>query len=370
MITQNQMKLMKEAFKEARKADFHVYPNPFVGALIVKNEKIISKGYHSYAGGPHAEILAIEVAKDKVENSDLYVTLEPCSTYGKTPPCTKKIIESKIKRVFFGAYDINPQNNNKAKKILEDNGIEVIFLDFQKENDDLNKVFINSFKSKLPYVSLKTAISLDGMITDSFGTSKWITSLESRKKVHKIRKKCDCILIGGNTFNKDNPKLDSTSLKKSLSPSVIIISSSGKLNFKNDLFNAKSLKPIYILTSQEGYLFLNNNINNSNVKIIKMSLLKNGNISILSILKFLKKYGFSHVLVEGGAKIMSSFLKENFYNELNVFIAPKIFGANSKSFSGQNTLFSVNHKSYLNLIEYKKISNDIYLRYKNVHRNY
>lgn len=361
---------MQNAFKNANKGTNKVYPNPFVGAVIVKAGKIMGEGYHEECGKAHAEVNAIRMAQTHAKGADLYVTLEPCSTYGRTPPCTTAIAEAGIKRVFFGAYDSNKKNRKKAEMALKTKNIETVFIDFQKTNDELNRVFLHNLTSKIPYVILKAAISLDGKIMDSKGKSKWITGAQSRTAAHQIRQLSDGIIIGANTFNKDNPKLTVrlAGNQKFKDPAKIIISASGNLKTNNELLSKNTKGEVIIFTSEPASAKLRKNIKNNNCIVVSMGkALKQ--ISLKGCLTYLKKRGYHNLLVEGGAKLLGQFIKLKLFNELHLYVAPKFFGGNKGSFCGDKTLFTVNNKTFLKLDKIKQINNDLYLEYRNVYRN-
>ena len=200
-------KWMRLALKLAKRGEGRVSPNPMVGAVITKDEKMIAQGYHHYFGGPHAEIDAFRKAKDKAKGSTLYVTLEPCSTYGKTPPCTKEIIKRKIEKVVIATLDPNPINSGKGVQELRRGKIEIETGICEEEAKKVNEAFFKFMKKRIPFVTVKVASSLDGKIATSSGESKWITGEKSRKFSHHLRDKMDAILVGINTVIKDDPSL-------------------------------------------------------------------------------------------------------------------------------------------------------------------
>ena len=259
-----------KAFELAAKAANRVHPNPRVGAVVVKNGRIVGEGFHFVCGENHAEVNALLQAGEKARGADLYVTLEPCTTHGRTPPCTDAIISYGIRRVFFGAKDYNPDNQNKAAEVLHKHNIEAIFVDYQKQQDDLNKPFIWGLKSEIPYIHIKAGISLDGKICDSEGHSRWITSEASRAYVQSIRKQCDAIGVGANTFNKDNPSLNirlpSDSYFKD--PAKIIFSSTGNLDLKHSLLSKPTEGEVIILTTVKGVQQLEGKIKNPNCQLL------------------------------------------------------------------------------------------------------
>ncbi|MBC7189335.1 bifunctional diaminohydroxyphosphoribosylaminopyrimidine deaminase/5-amino-6-(5-phosphoribosylamino)uracil reductase RibD, partial [Candidatus Aerophobetes bacterium] len=198
---------MRLALSLARKGEGKVSPNPMVGAVLIKNGKIVGKGYHRYFGGPHAEVEAIEDAGKKAKGSSLFVTLEPCCHFGKTPPCTDAIIKSGIKEVFVATIDPNPLNEGKGIRVLKKAGIKVEVGICEKEARELNRWFFKFIKENIPYVIVKSAASLDGKIATFRGDSKWITSEKARRWGKNLRFYADAILVGINTVIKDDPQL-------------------------------------------------------------------------------------------------------------------------------------------------------------------
>ena len=190
---------MRQALREAHKGIGKTSPNPPVGAVVVKHDHVIARGYHKKAGGPHAEVVALSKAGQHAKSSDLYVTLEPCSTFGKTPPCTEAIIQSGIKRVFVGSVDPTEANGHVGLDLLRKANIEVIESCLAEECDQLIAPFKTFVNQQRPWIIAKVAMSLDGRIACSNGDSQWITSLESRQLVHKLRRQVDAILVGRKT---------------------------------------------------------------------------------------------------------------------------------------------------------------------------
>ena len=364
MTTDNLHSFFDKAFEMAAKAGNRVYPNPCVGAVVVKKGKIVGKGFHAICGQNHAEVNALLEAGEKAKGADLYVTLEPCTSHGKTPPCTEAIIRYGIKRVFFGARDSNPKNQNKAIAVLKEQNIEAFFVDYQKQQDTLNRPFICGLKSSIPYVQIKAGISLDGKICDKNGRSQWITSESSRAYVQLIRKHCDAILIGANTFNKDNPslkiRLPSDSVFKD--PAKIICSCSGMLNLRHSLLSKPTKGEVIILTTTGGLNKLEGKIKNPNCH-----LLLSENAGVFSLkrgLTSLKKRGYHNLLIEGGGRITGEFLKNKFFHELHLFIAPILLGHSPYGWSGIDPLWKIREGHFLKPVEIKQFEDDIYLRYQ------
>ncbi|HAA43310.1 MAG TPA: bifunctional diaminohydroxyphosphoribosylaminopyrimidine deaminase/5-amino-6-(5-phosphoribosylamino)uracil reductase RibD, partial [Ruminiclostridium sp.] len=235
---------MKRAIELAKKGWGRTNPNPLVGAVIVKDGKIISEGFHEVVGGSHAEVCAINNADTSVAGSTMYVNLEPCSHYGRTPPCVKAIIEAGIKKVVVAMIDPNPKVSGKGVNILKEAGVEVEVGVMEKEAKALNEIFINYVVNKKPFVIMKTAMTLDGKIATFTGSSKWITGTEARRYVHIIRDRVSAIMVGSNTVIKDNPFL-TTRLenKEGKDPVRIIVDGKGIVPEDSNVFNSSSKAP-------------------------------------------------------------------------------------------------------------------------------
>ena len=314
------------ALEIAKKGIGEVSPNPLVGCLLVKNDRIIGAGYHQKFGANHAEINALENAKEPVEGSTLFINLEPCSHYGKTPPCVDKIIENKIKRVVIGTLDMNPIVSGKGVQKLKSAGIDVKVGVMENECIDLNKFFFKYITKKLPYISLKAAQTIDGKIADSRGESKWISSVQSRKFVHQLRANYDAVLVGAGTVAKDDPSL-TVRLTEGRNPQRIILDS--KLSLKTDkkLFTRNSDRKTMLITlkSNEDRRKVIK-LENLGVKVLFVKEDKEGNLNLRSILKELAKNNIGSLLVEGGSRVFSSFIRSGLYDDIFLFISPKILG--------------------------------------------
>lgn len=334
--------IINNCIKLAKNGAGSVSPNPLVGCILYKNGEIIGKGFHKNAGSPHAEVNAINDAISKgykVDGSDLYVNLEPCNHYGKTPPCTDLIIKSGIKNVFIGMQDPNPLVNGKGIQKLKKAKINVISNINENECVELNKIFLKNVKEKLPYVTLKIAQSLDGKIALNNFNSKWITGIKSREFVQKLRLTNDAVLVGSNTLRKDNPELLYRGKKKKELKRIILTSNSTKLSDKLNVFSDKY---------------------SSNTFIMSSDFSKSGYKKILSELY---KIGISSIMVEGGAFVFSKFIEYDLFDDLYFFIAPKIIGKGISSFSNFE-ITNLDKSKKLRFVYSKKIGEDILLYYK------
>jgi len=314
------------ALEIAKKGIGEVSPNPLVGCILVKNDRIIGAGYHQKFGANHAEINAFENAKEPVEGGTLFVNLEPCTHYGKTPPCVDQIIEKKIKRVVIGTLDMNPLISGTGVKKLKSAGIEVKVGVLEKECLNLNKFFFKYITKKIPYVSLKAAQTLDGRIADSHGRSQWISSVESRKFVHKLRANYDAVLVGAGTVEKDNPSL-TVRLTDGRNPKRIVLDSAFNLKTDKKLFTRNGDHKTLLVTSK-----YNENrrkvkkLESAGVKVIYAKEDNDGNLNLKSVLRELANNNIASVLVEGGSRVFSSFIRSGLYDDIFLFISPKIAG--------------------------------------------
>lgn len=358
MISEKDKYFLKLAIKQALKGKFYTHPNPRVGCVIVKGEKIISKGYHAVFGGPHAEVNAIKNALDKVKNSTVYVTLEPCSTYGKTPPCTDLIIKSGIKRVVIGSIDPNPLHRGKAVDILKRNGIEVDVADgeISQQCKDINEVFFKNMLYNMPYITIKLAVSVDGRIADINNRSKWISCEESRKYLHELRAYSDCIVVGKKTVIYDNPNLNVRGIKVLRQPDVCVIDRRLEIPYNSNIFKHK--RRVFIVCEKKDRSL-------KGVFFIKPTI-KNGRIILRDVVKKLYFCGVRHILVEGGGYTVSEFINQKLYDRIILFISPVIIGKGIEWFpqfvSNKNDKLGLR----LKFSDFRKISDDIFVELKNV----
>lgn len=316
-------KYMDLALELAEKGRGYVNPNPMVGAVVIKDGEIVGKGWHKFYGGPHAEVYALDEAGAKAEGATIYVTLEPCSHFGKTPPCAEKIKKMKIKKCVIACLDPNPIVAGRGKKILEEAGIEVVVGVREKEAKELNKVFMKYITEKNPYLFLKCAITLDGKIATNERDSKWITNEKSREKVQFLRHEYMGIMIGINTLINDNPRLTAR-IENGINPFRIVVDPHLRTPLESNFVNMADDNKSIIITSKENEK--NDKIKeleNKNVKIIYM---EGFDFSVHEILKKIGELKIDSVLLEGGSYLISKAFKENRIDGGEIFIAPKILG--------------------------------------------
>ncbi len=320
---------MKRALELAKLGEGYTSPNPLVGAVIVKKGKIIGEGYHEKHGENHAEVNAFLNAKENVKGADMFVTLEPCSHQGKTPPCADRIVKEGINRVFIGMKDPNPLVAGRGIEILEKNGIEVKSGVLEKEAKELNEIFIKYITKNKPFCILKTAMSLDGKIATSTGDSKWISNEKSRNHVHQLRHRVSGIMVGIGTVLADDPML-TTRLenKKGKDPHRIIVDTEGKIPLDSKILNLKSDSKTIIATTEKISSEKIRSLEDKDAEVV-ISPLKNNKVDLNYLFDYLAKMGIDSILVEGGSTLNESLLKENLIDKVITFIAPKIIGGSN-----------------------------------------
>ncbi|MFC6463560.1 bifunctional diaminohydroxyphosphoribosylaminopyrimidine deaminase/5-amino-6-(5-phosphoribosylamino)uracil reductase RibD [Marinilactibacillus sp. GCM10026970] len=326
---------MRMALKLAEKGRGKTSPNPLVGAVIVKEGSVIGQGYHEQYGRPHAEVNAIKTATEPVEGATIYVTLEPCVHFGKTPPCTDLIIESKIKKVIVAAMDPNPLMAGKGIQLLREAGIEVREGILRKESEKLNEVFNKFITTQKPFVIMKYAMTLDGKIATESGKSKWISSEKSRNHAHKTRGQVAAILIGIGTVLKDDPLL--TSRIEGLSnPIRVVLDRNLNIPESSKLLQTLNLAPTIIVTSESACVEKIDRLKQKGVQVLLMQL-DDGTFDFKKLMTLLGEDGIDSLLIEGGASIHAAAFEAGVVDKVAVYIAPKIFG-------GQNALSPIGGK--------------------------
>lgn len=324
MNEQEDIKYMRRAVELSKKGAGFVNPNPFVGAVIVKNGKILGEGYHEYFGGPHAEINALKnVAEAK--DATLYVTLEPCNHFGKTPPCADRIIMEKFSRVVIGMKDPNPLVNEQGIIRLRNAGISVETGILNNEIQKLNEAYSKFITTGHPFIALKTAMTLDGKISTFTGDSKWISNEKSRRLVHELRHRYSAIMIGVNTVIKDDPELTNRSHhphKKN--PTRIIVDSNGRTPANARVLNTAEAKTIVAVTKNTGQEFIKMVIDSGGEVIVCPE--KNKKVDLSFLAETIGKKGIDSILLEGGSTLNFSAIEEGIVDKVYSFISPKLLG--------------------------------------------
>jgi diaminohydroxyphosphoribosylaminopyrimidine deaminase/5-amino-6-(5-phosphoribosylamino)uracil reductase len=297
VIRENFMRL---ALAEAERGRGRTHPNPAVGAVVVRGGRVIGRGHHQAAGLPHAEVNALEAAGERARGAEVYVTLEPCNHQGRTPPCTQALIAAGVRRVSFGSRDPNPLVRGGGAQALRRAGIEVEAGVLAEECDAANEPWFKFITTGLPWVVLKAAITLDGKLATRSGDSRWISSEESRRLVHRWRNELDAVLVGAGTVRADDPQLTVRGIARGRDPIRIVLGDAPR--------GARIFREPGETLIEEG--------------------------SIRSVLRRLARRGITSVLVEGGAGVHGQFLRARLWDELRLFVAPKVFGADALSWAG------------------------------------
>ncbi|MDP3789175.1 MAG: bifunctional diaminohydroxyphosphoribosylaminopyrimidine deaminase/5-amino-6-(5-phosphoribosylamino)uracil reductase RibD, partial [Candidatus Omnitrophota bacterium] len=302
-------KYMGIAVSLAKRGTGKTSPNPAVGAVLVKAGRIIARDYHKKAGAPHAEILVIKKAGQDAAGATLYCTLEACSHYGKTPPCTDALIRSGIKRAVFAMKDPNPLNDGKGIYRLKKAGIRTEYGLLAEEAASLNKPFIKFMNRQMPYVIIKIAESLDGKIADANGNSKWITSLESRRFGHKLRSQSDAVMIGINTLLKDNPLLTNRYYRAiRRQPMRIIVDTNLKTPVASRILKSSG-GTVLIAAGSGASEKRKASLEKKGARVVLLPK-SNGRVKLTAVLKYLNSLGVMSVLCEGGGELISSLIRE------------------------------------------------------------
>jgi len=317
---------MKKALALARKGLGKTSPNPMVGAVIVKNGRVIGQGYHERFGGPHAEVNAISDVKGNLNGATLYVTLEPCCHKGKkTPPCLDTLLKYKWKRVVVGTIDPNPKVNGRSIEILKQRGIETKSGVLQEECQELNEVYFKYIQTGIPYVTLKFAQTLDGRIATAIGDSKWISSEPSLKWAHRLRSLHDAVLVGVGTVLEDDPQL-TVRLVRGRNPLRVVADSRLKIPLSSRILRELGNAPTIIVATSQADIERKLALNVMGVEVVTVEDDSEGMVDLKDMLQKLGKRNISSVLVEGGAMTITSFIRQGIADKLVVIIAPKIMG--------------------------------------------
>ncbi len=326
MISQHE-KWMRLALSLAERGKYAVSPNPMVGALVVRNGRILGRGYHSYYGGDHAEVIALRQAGgSQSKGATLYVTLEPCSSWGKTPPCVSSIIEAGIRNVVIGAIDPNPRNHEKGLAALKRAGIKVQKGILAAEVLKQNAAFFKYITQQMPFVTLKMAQSLDGKIATRSGSSRWISSPASRDFVHRLRAEQDALLVGKNTLMLDNPRLSPLIKIKDVPPEKpwrVVLDPELQVSPKARVFEGSQLTLLAVSERKISKIKKNNGPRSA---ILVPVPEKKGKLDVRYLLRRLAEFGIAKLLVEGGGELAWSLIQENLVDKAYWIVAPKIIG--------------------------------------------
>lgn len=367
----NSTDYMKRAMELAVKGRGYTNPNPVVGAVIVKDGRIIGEGYHEKYGELHAERNALAACTEDPAGADLYVTLEPCCHYGKTPPCTEAIIGAKIARVYVGSSDPNPLVAGKGVAQLREAGIEVTEGFMKDECDALNKVFFHFITTGKPYVTLKYAMTADGKIATTTGQSQWITGESARRDAHRLRHENAVIMVGIGTVLTDDPMLNCR-IHGGVDPVRVICDTSLKIPRESKIVKTAKEVPTIIATCtgyDENALSAGKKdklkeLEEAGCRIMSVPM-KDGTTDLYEVIKRLGDEKLDSVLVEGGAGLAYSAMSEGLVNRVVTYIAPKIFGGSAaKTPVGGHGVESPSQAFNMKLTGIRDVAGDIRMEYE------
>ena len=362
-MDQQDNQYMKEAMELAENARGRTSPNPLVGAVIVKDGKIIGKGYHKIHGDHHAEVNAFNTQWESAEGATLYVTLEPCFHYGKTPPCVDRVIKEGISRVVIGLKDPNPLVAGKSIEKLRHHGIDVTLGLLEEELKEQNRIFLKYIKTQRPYTLIKTAMSLDGKIATASGESRWITGEKARGYVHTLRDQMSGIMVGVGTVMEDNPSL-TTRLKdkEGKDPDRIVVDTRGRIPLTSKILHLGSKGKTIIASTELMERDKKKALEDLGATVL-MNPIKNERVDLKHLFQKLGEAQIDSLLVEGGATLNFSLIEEALADRIMSFIAPKIIGGESaKTPIGGRGILRMEDVISLKNIQYKHFGEDFMIQ--------
>ncbi len=321
---------MRQAVQLARRG--FPAPNPHVGACVVQNGVLVGQGYHPYAGAPHAEVFALQEAGERARGATLYVTLEPCCHYGRTPPCTNAILQAGIRRVVVGMTDPNPKVGGRGIRQLQEAGVQVELLDpsepearrLLQELESLNLPFLHRHRTGRVLITLKCALSMDGKLATHTGDSKWITSERARRYAHRLRAEHGCVLVGVGTVLADNPQLTARLRGVRHQPLRVVLDSCLRTPLEAQVLNTQVAPTVLVCTEPapphaERY-------RERGVEVVALPPSPTGDIALEALIAYLNTRKINGVLVEGGSRVLTAFLESRLVDRIAFFYAPKLIG--------------------------------------------
>jgi diaminohydroxyphosphoribosylaminopyrimidine deaminase/5-amino-6-(5-phosphoribosylamino)uracil reductase len=348
---------MKRALRLALKGEAWVSPNPMVGAVIVKKDRIIGEGYHQKFGGNHAEINAINHATEPIKGATIYVNLEPCTHYGKTPPCIESIIAAKPARVVIGTPDPNPMVGGKGIEALKRHGIKITVGVLEESCKELNERFFKFMRTGIPFVTLKFAQSIDGRIATASGHSRWISSEQSLKFAHALRSHHDAVLVGSGTLSKDDPEL-TVRLSRGRNPLRVVVDSHLRISPDARILKDQDKAKTLIAATTHADREKRARLMDLGVEVLAVDTDKDRRVDLMRLLMEMGKRNISSILVEGGADIITSMLVEQLPDRVVIIIAPKIVGKGLEAI-GELGIKSINEALRLSYRKVRRLGDDL-----------
>ncbi|GAC1337373.1 MAG: bifunctional diaminohydroxyphosphoribosylaminopyrimidine deaminase/5-amino-6-(5-phosphoribosylamino)uracil reductase RibD [Myxococcales bacterium] len=339
-------RFMRTALVEAEKGRGRTHPNPVVGAVLVRNGRAIAAGHHAQAGGPHAEIAALRAAGARARGAAIFVTLEPCNHFGRTPPCTDALIAAGVARVVYGSTDPNPSVRGHGARRLRAAGVEVVAGVLRDDCDASNEQWFNYITRGLPWVHLKAAVTLDGKLATAAGDSRWVSGAASRQHVHHLRDSLDAVLVGIGTALADDPRLTVRLPRQGRAagaagtgvpprdPLRVVVDSSARLPPTALMLRQRSRAATLVAVTARAPRSRRAALERAGAAVLPCRADGAGRVDLRDLLRRLARTGVTSVLVEGGAGLLGSFLQRDLWDELSLFLAPRVAGAGGLSWAG------------------------------------
>jgi diaminohydroxyphosphoribosylaminopyrimidine deaminase/5-amino-6-(5-phosphoribosylamino)uracil reductase len=345
---------MRLALREAEKGMGRTSPNPAVGAIVVRDGRVVARGYHARAGAPHAEVIALRAAGARARGAELYTTLEPCDHHGRTPPCSVAILEAGVSRVVVGARDPNPLVNGKGLRRLRRHGVPVETGVLAAECDALNAPWLRFIRSGRPYVTLKAAVTLDGKIATRTGDSRWVTGPAARAWVHRLRDRVDAVLVGSGTARADDPQLTARlPRRRGRDPIRVVLDTDLTLPARLRLFHPASAAPTVVAHASRRRRRFGPGVETLACRPGK------GGVDLGDLLRKLAARGVTHLLVEGGAAVHARFLAAGLVDRLVLLVAPKVVGGDGLSWVGGSGVRRMADALRLDGVRVERIGGDL-----------
>jgi diaminohydroxyphosphoribosylaminopyrimidine deaminase / 5-amino-6-(5-phosphoribosylamino)uracil reductase len=352
---------MRAALAEAELGRGRTHPNPIVGALVVSRGRIVAKGHHERAGGPHAEVVALREAGERARGAELYVTLEPCNHHGRTPPCTDAILASGVRRVVIGTIDPNPLVHGRGLRRLRAAGLRVESGVLRQAADAANEQWFKFITRKLPWVVLKAAVTLDGKLATASGDSRWVTGSEARRRGHELRNRLDAVLVGIGTALADDARLTAR-FRSARDPVRVVVDSTARLPPAATVLRQRSEAPTLVATTLRAPLARVRALEHAGAQIVRCRSNRAGLVQLKDLLRRLAGRGLTSILVEGGARIHGGFLAEELWDELYLFVAPKIAGQAARSWAGLEGPRHMRQALRANVVGVERLGPDVLVR--------
>lgn len=332
MVTEKQRSHMRWAIALALEGAGCTAPNPLVGAVIVKGDRVVGEGYHRKAGTPHAEIHALRQAGRRAHGADMYVTLEPCCHEGRTPPCIDAIVEAGVSRVFIGTRDLNPQVNGRGVRALKRSGIRVVEGVLEESCRRINEAYNKFIISGLPFVTAKVGLSLDGKLATASGDSRWITNGQARNHVHKLRRRVDAVMVGGGTVRRDDPRLTVRSGGLSgMQPKAVVVDE--VLGIPRSSRLVKRCKgELIAVTTDAAPIRKRRWLERLGHRVVICRRQRNGRVNLSHMLRELASLGLTSILLEGGGELFADFFRQGLVDRVVTYVAPKLVGGAGMDF--------------------------------------